>query len=264
MAKRISTLAAGIALTNLAYAQTCNITSLQPDVPAPNGPNVTLKSFSYCGGNLNVSAYVSNLDYNKVVTLYYKNAQGQSTPLSSVALGYDSSVANNYELWTSTSSAWVDGISQLLNITYQATDLGLTYTQQLGQSVTASGKPAPTLPSPPKPYASPRGFSNDITNFLAVSDGSQLKRSCTKMFVNINPSVPGAVDGVVVAGRSGPTFASKNPDYEYDWVRDSSLTYDVVQMLYAASTKAQATMQYQNALFKYAGARATEQNDPSE
>ncbi|CAK3951477.1 carbohydrate-binding module family 21, glycoside hydrolase family 15 [Lecanosticta acicola] len=255
--------AAGVALASRVAGQACNTTTLQNDVPASGGPNVTLKSFSYCGGTLNTSAYIANLDYDKAVTIYYTNAQGKSTPLSSVGLGYDSSVANNYELWTSSTPVWIDGITQLLNITYQATDIGETYSQQLGQKVIASGGPAPSLPSPPKPYATPLGFQNDITTWLAVASGSQLERSVTKMFVNINPNVTGAVEGVVVAGRSGPTFASKDPDYEYDWVRDSSLTYDVVQMLYSASTKAKAISQYENVLFKYATARATEQNDPS-
>jgi glucoamylase len=37
---------------------------------------------------------------------------------------------------------------------------------------------------------------------------------------------------------------------------------DVVQALYAAATKSKAKNYYQNVLFEYAMARATEQNDP--
>jgi len=83
------------------------------------------------------------------------------------------------------------------------------------------------------------------------------------MFLNINPDVAGAVEGVVVAARSGPTYPQTDPDYEYNWVRDASLTMDVVQTLYAAATKSKAKTQYENILFEYATARATEQNDPN-
>lgn len=83
------------------------------------------------------------------------------------------------------------------------------------------------------------------------------------MFVNINPAIEGAVSGVVVAGRSGPFFDSKLPDYAYDWVRDSSLTMEVVQTLYAAATNSTAKSQYENILFQYAAGRAVEQIDPS-
>lgn len=254
--------AVGVAFLSSVYAQSCNTTTLQGSTPSTG--NVVLKDFSYCGGTLNTSAYINNLAYNKKVTVYYTNAQGQSTPLTSIGLGYDSSISNtNYELWTSSTPVYIDGIQQLLNITYDVVDNNEEYSQQLNKKVIASGKPAPTLPSPPKPYATPKGFSDDITNFLANTASSQVGASFTKMFRNINPAVAGAVDGVVVAGRSGPSFESHITDYEYDWVRDSSLTMEVVQQLYDASSKAGATTQYQKVLFQYATARATEQNDPN-
>ena len=40
------------------------------------------------------------------------------------------------------------------------------------------------------------------------------------------------------------------------------MTMDVVQTLYNAATKAKVKTNYQNVLFQYAAARATEQNDP--
>jgi len=245
-----------------ATAQTCNTTTLQSTVPVTG--NVVLKSFSYCSGYLNATAYVANLDYNKVVTLYYSDVQGQSTPLSTADFNYVSSVdGSNYELWTTSAPAWINGIQKLLNITFVASDLGETYTQQLNVAITASGGPVPTLPAPPEPYATPSGFGDDITTWLAAKNGSQTSASLAKMFVNVNPAIEGAVKGVVVAGRSGPSFESKLPDYEYDWVRDSSLTMDVVQSLYAATTNPRAKAQYENALFAYSTGRATEQNDPN-
>lgn len=92
-----------------------------------------------------------------------------------------------------------------------------------------------------------------------------METSFTKMFANINPGLDSIVNGVVVAGRSGSLFNdSKIPDYSYNWVRDSSLTMEVVQTLYAAATiNSTAKSQYETILFQYAAARATEQIDPS-
>ena len=58
------------------------------------------------------------------------------------------------------------------------------------------------------------------------------------------------------------SYPQTDPDYEYSWVRDSSLTMDVVQMFYSAATKSGVKAKYENVLFEYATARATEQNDP--
>lgn len=262
MGRILPILAAGLTLLSSVSAQTCQTTTLQPTTPTTG--NVVLKSFSYCGGTLNTSVYINNLAYNKKVTLYYTDRQGKSTPLSSVGLGYNNGIdGTNYELWGSSTPVYIDGITQLLNLTYNVVDLGNTYVQNLGQKVVASGAPAPSLPGLPKPYAAPKGFGDDITNFLDVVSGSELVRSFRKMFMNINPNIEGAASGVIVAGRSGPSFESKNPDYEYNWVRDSSLTMEVVQKLYAAATKAGAKKQYETTLFEYAAARATEQNDPN-
>lgn len=207
--------------------------------------------------------YIANLCYNKAVNLYYTNRQGESTPLSVVSLGYVNSIANtNYETWGANTPVYVDGITELLNLTYQAIDIGQTSSQVLDLAVNASGTPAPSLPSPPKPYAMPKGFGNDIDKFLAVSNGSEAETSFTRMFLNIQPAVPGDAPGTVVAARSGPTYDQKDPDYEYNWVRDSSLTMDVVETLYAAASQSKAKEAYETLLFKYATARAQEQIAP--
>ncbi len=75
------------------------------------------------------------------------------------------------------------------------------------------------------------------------------------MFNNIE--IPGAAPGTVIAAQS-----YVNPDYAYNWVRDSSLTMDAVGYLYAAATSKVAKSAYESILFRYAQARATEQNDP--
>lgn len=254
---------AGTLFPSTALAQNCQTTSVETTVPA-NGTEVALSQYSYCGGSLNVTAYIANLDYNKVVTLYYTNRQNISTPLAAVSLGYLSSISGTaYELWGADTPVYIDGITELLNLTYAATDIGSTYVQQLDLAVVASGATIPSAAAAPAPYATPSGLSNDITHWLQAKNGSESAIAKTRMFLNINPDVEGAVNGTVVAAQSGPTYPQTDPDYEYDWVRDSSLTMDVVQSFYNASSNKQATAFYEQILLEYAGARATEQNDPN-
>ncbi|GAB7355611.1 hypothetical protein MBLNU459_g6337t2 [Dothideomycetes sp. NU459] len=228
-----------------------------------NGTEVALSQYSYCGGSLNVTAYIANLDYDKIVTLYYTNRQNVSTPLAALSLGYLSTISGtNYELWGADVPVYVDGVTELLNLTYQATDIGETYVEQLDLTVVPSGAAPPGVAAAPVPYATPSGLSNDITHWLQAKNGSESAISKTAMFANINPDIEGAVTGTVVAARSGPSYPQTDPDYEYDWVRDSSLTMDVVQSLYNASSNKKATAFYEQILFEYAAGRATEQNDP--
>ena len=107
-----------------------------------------------------MSAYIENVNYNKIVNLYYTDANDANTALTVLSLGYTSDVPDsNWEIWSSSSGeAYLDGVTHLTNITYQALDVGQFYSQQLGQSVTASG-PTPTTSVIPAPYASPTGES---------------------------------------------------------------------------------------------------------
>ena len=115
------------------------------------------------------------------------------------------------ELWTTSTPLYIDGITELLNLTYIASDIGETYVQTLNLPVNASGAAAPTLASPPAPYATPKGFGADITHWLSVNVGSEAETAFTRMFLNINPDVDGAAEGTVVAARSGPTYTQTNP-----------------------------------------------------
>ncbi|KAF2726312.1 glycoside hydrolase family 15 protein [Polychaeton citri CBS 116435] len=263
---RINLVAGLAALVTSIQAQDCVVQNLRTS-PPPAGTNVSVKAYSYCGGVFNISAYVANLCYNKVVTVYYTNKQNVSTPLTTLSLGYQAdAVPGQIELWGARNTgAYIDGVDTLLNITFQAVDIGETYSEVLGLPIEASGAPEPTLPTPPKPYATPIGFGSDITKWLAVgAKGSEADISFTRMFLNINPDIPGSVNGSVVAARSGPLFPDNLlPDYTYTWVRDTSLTHDVTQKLYAAATKKSAKSQYEQILFGYAGARYIEQNDPN-
>ncbi|KIW07088.1 uncharacterized protein PV09_01972 [Verruconis gallopava] len=107
----------------------------------------------------------------------------------------------------------------------------------------------------PSPYAQPSGLTEDITQWLAVSAGSQIATCKTRMMANINPV--GGANGTVVASTS-----TENPNYHYNWVRDAALTMDVVVKLYSAASDANARSGYEQILFQYAQARADEQNDP--
>ncbi|GAB7345807.1 hypothetical protein MBLNU457_4067t1 [Dothideomycetes sp. NU457] len=250
-----------LGLSSLLFTNTaCQLTTVRSNVPASH---VALQSYSYCGGYLNVTAFVANTHYNKVVTLSYSNAQNVSTPLTSVALGYRSSILDtDYEYWSGYFPVYIDGITELLRLDFQDIDSGQTYSQPLAINVVPSGAPAPKyIPSVPAPYASPTGLADDITDWLAEVETSQAATAKALMFLNINPDVPGASSGTVTAARSGPSYPAKDPDYEYNWVRDSALTMDVVQTLYAASTSSQVTSLYETILFEYAAARSREQTN---
>ena len=54
---------AGFAFAGTALGQACQTTTLQTSVPT-NGSELALVSYSYCGGILNASAYIANLDYD--------------------------------------------------------------------------------------------------------------------------------------------------------------------------------------------------------
>ena len=87
------TLLSALAFASTVFGQACQTTTLLTSPPS-NGTELALASYSYCGGTFNGTAYIANLDYNKVVSLYYTNAQGQSTPLSVVNFGYSSGVGD--------------------------------------------------------------------------------------------------------------------------------------------------------------------------
>ncbi len=206
---------AGLSVLGRVFGQDCEVHTLRNSVPTNR--KVALQSYSYCGGTLDVTVrvircrtpdsqrlistikvYTANVNYNKIVELYYTNRQNESTPLAVVSLNYQSSIGTDgkWEYWGANTPVYTDGITELLNLTYQATDIGQTYHQILNIEVEPSGKPEPTLPKPPAPYARPQGFSNDITKFLAVDDGSEAEIAFTNMFANINPAIDGAAKGI--------------------------------------------------------------------
>ncbi|KAL9090377.1 MAG: hypothetical protein Q9159_002004 [Coniocarpon cinnabarinum] len=219
-------------LSTLGYAasQACDTTNLTTTVPADG-------------------TGVANVNYDKIVQLYYTDANDVNSALTVLGLGYASSVPDtNWELWFAGDPyAYLDGVTHLTNITYQATDIGQTYDQQLGQTVTASG-PTPTTSTIPAPYASPTGFSQDITDWLAASTGSQAANALSYMFTNIE--VPNAANGTVIAAQSYSA-----PDVSL-----------FLTIILGAANKAASAQQtnFSDLLFRYAGARASEQTVPNQ
>ncbi|KAF3916431.1 Glucoamylase [Orbilia brochopaga] len=233
----------------------CDVVTTQGNIP--NYP-IALQEYSYCGGYLNVSAWVQNVNYNKVIQLYYADATGKVTPLSIISLGWAQMAEgtnNGWEYWTSQTPVYLDGITKLVNLTYQALDIHQQFAQSLDIKVIPSGPPPPAPPPEPVPYAQPQGFSSDISDYLTVTATSQSGISRKRMFDNISPE--GAVKGLVTAAQS-----RADPDYWYHWVRDAALTMDVVVSLYEAATGANKAY-YEDRLFWYAQASVNEQNDPT-
>lgn len=264
----------------------CSGTTLSSSPPDSN-TFVALKNFSICDGNLSATvcipapaagevktgpitnghrlqAYVANLDYDKIVTLYYTNDDDESTRLGGMELSYVSSLGSDgyWQYWSVNGPVFMTGIYELLNITYQATDIGKTYYELLNIKVGPYIGPTPELFDLLPPYTTFEGFAEDIDQYLGLSRNAETAVCMDNMFRNINPSVPGDYPGTVVAGRCGPLYPQKLPDYTYNWVRDSSLTFDVVKSLYSAATDKKMKMEYESLLFEYAKARATEQMDP--
>ncbi|KAI9670683.1 MAG: glycoside hydrolase 15 protein [Alyxoria varia] len=230
--------------------------------PPDTGRGVALHTYSFCGGTLNISAYVENTNYNKLVTLFYLNALSKSTPRTCLPLRYSSppSPPSTYELWaTSNHEIYIEGISTLTNLTYTDLDADRTYVQNLsGIKVIPSGATPPEVDNKvPKPYATPTGFSADIDELLdAERPVSQARKA--KGFLLRNVNVEGAAEGTVIAAQSW-----KEPDYAYNWVRDASLTMEPVVALYTAvSNKTTVKTRYADILFQYARARSYEQTAP--
>ncbi|KAK6532540.1 glycoside hydrolase 15 protein, variant 2 [Arthrobotrys megalospora] len=149
---------------------------------------------------------------------------------------------------------YLNGLTKLINITYDALDIRQQYVQSLNLAVEPSGPPPPSPPEEPKPYARPQGFSSDISDWMATS-ATQAGISKKRMFDNISPE--GAVKGLVTAAQS-----RADPDYWYHWIRDAALTMDVVVMLYEAASPQKKGF-YEERLFWYAKASIDEQNDPT-
>jgi len=233
----------------------CDIVQTQGNIPSYP---IALQEYSYCGGYLNISVWVQNVNYNKVVQLYYADGSGKVTPLSIISLGWVAmadNTNNGWEYWAAQTPVYLDGLTKLVNLTYDALDINQHFVQTLNIDVQPSGSPPPAPPPEPVPYARPQGFSSDISDYLVANASTQASISKKRMFDNISPE--GAVKGLVAAAQS-----KADPDYWYHWVRDAALTMDVVVILYDAASPGKKAF-YEDTLFAYAEASNNEQNDPT-
>lgn len=85
--------------TGITSAAQCEVVTTQDSVPSYP---VALQEYSYCGGYLNVTAWIQNVNYNKVVQFYYADSQGNVTPLNMISLGWIGMVDgtnNGWEYW---------------------------------------------------------------------------------------------------------------------------------------------------------------------
>lgn len=138
------------------------------------------------------------MSYSKLLNVYYTDAEGEATPLTVIPLGYGSDVSGSagWENWfASVPYVYLDGISQIVNVTYQNTDAGTTYTATPNVSVVASG-PTPTTSTIPAAYASPTGFAADIDSYIAATSASYAGAAKTLLFNNV------FTNGTVVAAQS--------------------------------------------------------------
>lgn len=226
-------------LFDLTFGESCKPLTVRNDPPARvDGNEVALSSYSYCSGTLNTTCYIANVTTDRqVVYLWYTDRNDESSPLAGVSLSLLSAVGTDgeWQIWGASTPIEVGGITELLNITYEANGIGKTYHQILNIPISGGNGPPPTAASPPQSYASPRGLSTDISEYLAPQDGSEAAVALARLFLNINPPIAGAAKGVAVAARSGPSFPMQEPNYEYVWVRDTSLAMNVVQQLYAGT-----------------------------
>ncbi|KAI8613574.1 glycoside hydrolase superfamily, partial [Chytriomyces sp. MP71] len=105
----ISTTTSSIVASSSTPAKTSTATSAKSastttaiSLPPPNGMQVKLASYSYVNGVLSGQLEVQNLDYQKVVTVYYEDGNGgwnQAT--NNIPASYNGKLPQfgNYELW---------------------------------------------------------------------------------------------------------------------------------------------------------------------
>lgn len=188
--------------------------------------HVQLASYNYTSGTFNADLFVHNDGYDKNVYLYYENTEGDSTPLTVLAGQFLKDLGNNWELWSISSPIYQEeGLTKLLNVTFDSITTGEVYSQELNIEVEQEGEIKESEKAP-EPKVTPSGFYEDIDNWLNPTDlNAQSYKSKTRVFDNIN--VNGSVPGLVIAAQS-----YYEPDYAYHWIRDAGLTFDAIFKLY--------------------------------
>jgi len=219
--------------------------------------HVQLASYNYTSGTFNAEVFVHNDGYDKTVYLYYNNIEGESTPLTVLAGSFYEDLGNDWELWSISSPIYPEeGLTKLLNVTFNSITTDKTYSHDLDIEVEQEGEVAKESPTP-SAAISPTGFYKDIDDWLNPNDTSaQAYKSKTRVFDNIN--VNGSIPGLVIAAQS-----YYDPDYGYHWIRDAGLTFDAIFKLYQSlpNRDSKFAKNIEDYFLQYIQASIDEQND---
>lgn len=244
-----------LATASLAFAATL----LDEPFEVNTTNHVQLSSYNYTSGTLNAEIFVHNDGYDKTVFLYYNNNAGESTALTVLAGEFYEELDNDWELWSISSPIYQEeGLSKLLNVTFNSINTGDTYSQELNIEVEQEGEIEDTTTTP-EAEITPSGLSEDIDNWLNPTDvNSQAYISKNRLFDNIN--VNGSVPGLVIAAQS-----YYEPDYGYHWIRDAALTFDAVFKLYESlpNRDSKVARDLEDYFLQYIQASIDEQKDTS-
>ncbi|KAJ3308046.1 glycoside hydrolase 15 protein [Blyttiomyces sp. JEL0837] len=177
-------------------------------------------NYSFDGKLLVGSATLSNLNYNKVLTINWADKNGQWVHSCKGVYGSGPDSSNN-EQWVFRCPVDDAGITQFYaqytvnNQNYYDSNGGPGHNYQ----VSVNQQPPPAAPS--------TGFQSDVTSWLSAA----ITAIEPYLFRNIHP--PGKMPGSVTA--AGPNQFQNQTDgnsYQFHWTRDSSLVMDVVNGLY--------------------------------
>ncbi|KAI8847041.1 Six-hairpin glycosidase-like protein [Chytridium lagenaria] len=208
-----------------------------PDAPSPTGeplPNgcqkfgrqhfikdaVKVGNYQYRGNVFYGEIKLKNLGFTKTVDVNWQDKNGTWAATNTCKAVYGSGpYQSNFEVWKFT-------------CTVPASASGTEYYDSNG------GGNYPVTPL--APFKSTKGFQRDISHFFQRNQ----PRAAKYMLANISPALTSR--GVVVAA---PLKQSRNQNYFYHWIRDASLTMDVVNELYKRGDKAREKDLWEHAAF---------------
>ncbi|KAJ3104162.1 glycoside hydrolase 15 protein, partial [Phlyctochytrium planicorne] len=191
---------------------------------------VQLGTYQYRGNQLYGEIRLRNLGFQKNVQVIYKDKKGDFTNSCKAVYG-SGPYQSNFETWKFNCLIPAAGIEQLY-VKYTAG--GNDYYDSNGAfnyNVTQE-----------KPWKFTKGFQRDISHFFQRN----MPRAARYMLENISPA--GTNRGVVVAA---PKKQARNQNYFYHWIRDASLTMDVVRELYKRGDKSLERSLLEHAAFTY-------------
>ncbi|KAJ3210433.1 glycoside hydrolase 15 protein [Dinochytrium kinnereticum] len=217
------------------------------DVPIPTGPPlpngcvkysrqhfikdpVRLGAYQYRGNVLYGELKLKNLGFQKSVTINYEDTTGSWENSCSAVYG-SGPYQSNFEVWKFNCPISEKGIKKFyVKYTASGTDY---FDSNDGANYNATLLPA---------WKVTKGFQRDISHFFQRNQ----PRAARYMLANISPKE--ASKGVVVAA---PRKQSRNQNYFFHWIRDASLTMDVVNELYKRGDKTVEQALWDHAAFTH-------------